>query len=142
MTLELDKKQYENLLKLVSLGNAMANSYREEPIEEFQGVFDLLYSKAEEAGLGEIVEKDDEGSFFPTQDFELMLNSFVEEYDESCFWDRLIDTLVERDLVAKYGEEGFEKLSEEELETEQENLIKFYATEFEANDVENLFLKK
>ena len=72
MTLELDKKQYENLLKLVSLGNAMANSYREETIEEFQGIFDLLYSKAEEAGLGEIVEKDEEGSFFPTEDFELM----------------------------------------------------------------------
>ena len=142
MTLELDKKQYENLLKLAALGNALANSYREEPIDEFDSIVEMLYKKADEAELSDLVQKDEEGALYPSEGLEMMLHSLVEEYDQSLFWDRLIESLVERDMIAKHGEEGVDALKEEDYLEEQTKLAEGYAAEFEENDIDNLYLKK
>lgn len=142
MTLELDKKQYENLLKLAALGNALANNYREDPIDEFDEIVEMLYLKAATLGLPELVQKDEEGTLYPSEGLEMILHSFVEEYEQGLFWDRLIESLVERDLIAKHGEAGLDALSDEDYLAEEAKLAADYASEFEKNDLANLYLKK
>ena len=143
MTLDLDKKQYENLIKLVSLGNWMANSHREEPLEDFENLLQTILTQAPAADLGALVEKDEEtGLTFPSEDLETILGSFVEEYDQDYFWDELVEYLVERDLHEQFGDDEIESMSEQDFLENERKLAEKYLAEFEESGIDNLYLKK
>jgi len=141
MTLELDKRQFENLIKLVSLGNWLAGNAQDETIKEFDDLEQEMFAKALGAGLTDLVEKDEEtDAFCPSEGLGEILESFIEEYDLHTFWSQLSDHLAARDMRTEYSEEKLKNM----CTVEHFNLIsKFaekYEEEFEENGIERLRL--
>lgn len=146
MTFELTPAQYETLLKLVYLGEWMANGIRteEERDERVHQAAQHFYSYADEAGSPSLVEYDKKyRQYFPTsaldEDPEVM--RFREEYDDEVFWDELIEKLSMRDFVRRYGEGQWFSSGMHESTELQSSFIKRYVDEFEANGVDNLVIK-
>ena len=119
MNIEFTKKQYKTLLKLVYLGNWMANAYRTEDFEkDMQEVEEYVFSFAKDFGLESFADAKTvgDGKYYPTMKFmkETKVHNLHEDYDEETFWEKLIDCFGKRDCVRKYGHQ-IKKMSKEEL---------------------------
>ena len=121
--IELTRQQFENLLKLVYLGNWMVNANRdgssENPhIEKYEAIEDYIFSFAEQFSCGEYVDGEEatKGKFYPTRLFEeeTDVQKLIEEYDEETFWDELIDHLGERALFRRYSKDEIKNMSQDE----------------------------
>ena len=148
MKIELDKKQYENLIKLVYLGNWMVNAIRDgspedKEIERYNEIEQYIFSFAKNADLEKYIEFDDEvGQFFPTNSFEFEtdVEQYRQEYNDETFWDELIDRLARRDFIKKYGEDTVRKMGWKELIEKEDPFIEKYSKEIEKNGLDNLEL--
>ncbi|MGQ9780387.1 MAG: hypothetical protein ACUVRM_11050 [Bacillota bacterium] len=144
MQIELTPKQYEILMKLVYLGNWLVNSFRnqEERLPEFDEVEDLVYAQAgplaEEMGFS----RDEHGHFFPTEELDEELMGFVDDYEEECFWDHLVQRLAYRDLAEEIGEEAIEMMPPRERNEILARYEERYNREFEECGLDNLRLVK
>lgn len=149
MKIELAKEQYENLIKLVYLGNWMINAIRsdakgDERIKKYDGTEQYIFSFAKDAGLEKHIEFDKKfNRFFPTRKFEedTDVEKYREEYDDDIFWDELIDRLARRDFIKEYGEKVIRKMDWRERIEKEHPFIEKYAKEIEENGLNNLELK-
>lgn len=141
--IRLTKKQFENLVKLVNLGNWIVNSYREEDTDdEFNELEEYIFSIAEDNGFDELVEFDPHlDSYYPTTQMEDENFEIIEEYNNEIFWDELVYRLARRDLVRELGEKNIEELDFEERMEKLLPLIEKYEIEFEKNGLDNFVLK-
>ena len=142
MELKLSKRQYETLLRLVYLGNAVANDYRTDDIDaETDELESYVFGKAHDAGLGKYAEFDEaEGRTYPTQAAEEAWNPDLDDYRNDVFWDELEYRLADRDLNERYGE-GYDKTMEmAEIERLENELVEKYYQEFAKNGVTNLIV--
>ncbi len=123
----LTKKQYLALLKVVYLGNWMANAHRsgiegDARIEEYEAIEDYIFSLAPQFDLEKYVDhqKHDGKSYYPTWKFqeETKVHTVHAEYDEETFWDEVCDRIGERDFERKYS------LDERMHMTPEEHFIK------------------
>lgn len=140
-SIELSKKQYERLLKLVYLGNWVVNAHRtDDRKKEYDDVEGLVFSHARTFGFPQFLDDEHEiggRRHFPTQEFELNtdIHEFQEQYDNDTFWDELLDRLAERDVDSEFGDRA--ATSEQRLaalyEREQQ-----YADEVEKYGLERL----
>ena len=145
--IELTKEQYESLLKMVYLGNWMANAHRTEDIKkEYERIEDYIFSFAPKFGFEKymIHEESDGEKFFPTRFFEeeTDVDSLHNEYDENTFWDELPERLGERDFYEKYKEKEIENMSREERFEKLYECIDVYDDEFCANGIKRLRIEK
>ncbi len=108
MHLELSQNQYDALVKLVALGNWMANAHREA--EERIAAFDdverhVRGASAVARGDGAIAQDAETGAYYATWDAEddPVVSKLIDEYDNDTFWDELLHRLAERDLERAYG---------------------------------------
>jgi len=98
MEIKITKEQYENLIKIVYLGNWMINSVRleDERIKKYDDIEQYIFSFAKNFGLERYVEFDQKyNQFFPTREFEedQELEQYEEDYDNEVFWQELSDRL-------------------------------------------------
>jgi hypothetical protein len=150
MEIKLTKEQYENLIKLVYLGNWMINAIRsgaegDERIGKYDNIAQYIYSFAKDAGLEKYIEFDKEfNQFFSTREFEedTDINQYIEEYDDELLWDELINRLARRDFIKEYGEETIKKMDWRERIEKEHPFIEKYAKEFEKHGIENLEIKE
>jgi hypothetical protein len=151
MQIELSKGQFENLLKLVYLGNWLANAHRngraEDPYkEEYNVIEDYIFSYAKQFGFNEYVDDEEavQGKFYPTRIFEeeTDIQELIDEYDEETFWDELIDRLGERDFHRHYSKEEIQKMSRDERFGKLYEFIDKCADEINENGIERLEIKK
>lgn len=147
MEIKLTKEQYENLLKIVYLGNWMINAIRleDEQIKKYDQVEQYIFSFAKDVGLEKYIEFDKKyNQFFPTREFEENpeMEQYRVEYDNEVFWQELADRLGTRDFIKEYGQEGIEKMDQKERFLKREEFIIKYEEEFEKNDIKNLELLK
>jgi len=57
-----------------------------------------IFSKAEEAGQGKLIDFDKESNmYFPSENFDDELVDIVDDYEEELFWDHLIYRMADRD---------------------------------------------
>lgn len=115
--LELTDKQYKKLVEAVYLGTWMVNSTKMELDEEFEEVRDLVLSKHKEAGLEDLITHQEQlGVHDLNVDYESqLLETYVEEYDEFSFWDKLVEKLANKEMVERFGPtEG--KMTDEMME--------------------------
>lgn len=68
------------------------------------------------------------------------LNEYTDRYDDYTFRDKFIFNPAARDVFDKYGEEAFNKMSEEEYFAEEKSSIKKYEKEFAKNGLKNIAL--
>jgi hypothetical protein len=123
MKINFTKKQYEDLLKLVYLGNWMANAHRVEgEIERLNELESYVFSHAEEFGMERWADTDDPDTTYPTRYFEEEsgVEELREEYDGEIFWEKLPDRLGARDFDEQYTKE------EREAMDPQQRMIAFY----------------
>ena len=146
MTIEFTKKQYENLIKLIYLGNWMINAFRiDEGVKKFEEVTDYIYSFAKDFGLEKYIEYDEKfNKFYPTREFEedTDIEHYMDEYDAETFWDELVHNLATRDFIGKYGEDAIRKMDFKERIEKEEPFIGKYEKEFEKHGIENLEIKE
>lgn len=146
MKIELTKKQFENLLKLVYLGNWLTNAIRieNERIKKYDDIEQYIFSFAKEAGLEKYIEYvEDYDKFFPTKKLEENpeIMGLIDEYGEENFWDELIDKLSIRDFLEKYSETTIEKMEPIERMKKISACAQKYEEEFAKNGIENLVIK-
>lgn len=147
MKIEFTKEQFENLMKLVYLGNWMANANRtNDTIKKYEDLEHYVFSFAKDLGLEKYVDDEDadKGQFFPTRLFEeeTDINEIHDEYDDDTFWNELPDRLGERDFFKKYSQREREKMTRDERFLKMQECIIKWEEEVEENGIERLVIKK
>ena len=147
MKIEFTKEQYEDLMKLVYLGNWMANAHRtDDIIEKYEDLESYVFSFAKDFGLEKYAddEKVGDGKFYPTMAFteETDVHDLHHEYDDETFWSELSERLGERDFFNKYSKEEWEKMTEEERMLKRDECDIKWEEELESSGVERLEIKK
>lgn len=139
------------MLKLVYLGNWLANAQRDGSLEnpqkeEYEKLEDYIFSFAKQFGLDEWVDDENaaEGKFFPTREFEegTDVQELIEEYDEKTFWDELIDRLGDRDFYWQYSKNEIFKMTQKERFDKLYEFIDKWADEINENGIERLGIKQ
>jgi hypothetical protein len=146
MQITLSKGQYQNLVRLVYLGNWMINAIRsgnkgDEQIEKYNEAEQIIFSFAKETRLERWIEYDEESKeFFPTRRFDedKEIDEYRDEYNDHTFWEELFYRLVDRDMIDTYGEETVEKMSFEEQIEKEEPFRRKYDKEFEKYGIARL----
>jgi hypothetical protein len=140
--IKLTPQQYEDLLKVVYLGNYLVNNYRpDQPVDRFDALESYLFSLAKEFGLPRAMDMDEEtGEAYPSEEFSQAedINLYLDDFIENTFWDELINRLTSRDLFRKYGQQIMESMPWEELKKKEEPVFQRYTEEIETYGMENL----
>ncbi|HEY3278659.1 MAG TPA: hypothetical protein VGJ94_18730, partial [Syntrophorhabdaceae bacterium] len=69
------------------------------------------------------------------------IEGYIQRYDDTTFWEKLIYNLARRDMERKYGSRAIERMSAEEHLTNEQPFIEHYEKEFENNGLRNLMIK-
>lgn len=145
MNIDLSIEQYEALLKLVFLGEWIANFNdfdNSEPGSTRMGeVAQFIYSQAENFGLGYLITEDPRtGALTLTREFQESsgIDEMLTTYEEEVFWDELIRRLAERDFIRHYGETNISQMAIEERIEKETPFFEKYNNEFNENGIENL----
>lgn len=144
MKVSFTPKEYSRLLELIHMGLWASGARPNDPAtmpERYEAATQKALGIAELFGCAELVEKDVNGRFYPTEalvagNAGVTIDRFIEE----AFWNELVGRLAERDLR---GELGVTKLSAELSEKEDHRLAVLedsYWREFEVKGLENLIL--
>ncbi|MBM3296195.1 MAG: hypothetical protein FJY83_01190 [Candidatus Aminicenantes bacterium] len=141
-TIRLNARQYEDLLKLVYLGNFVVNNFRSNrPVSRFDDLESYLFALAKDYGLAQALDMDAEtGVVYPSQEFSQAeeLNEYLDDFLDNSFWDEIVQRLTSRDLYRKHGQESVEAMSWEEIRDIEEPIRRKYASEIEKHGLENL----
>ena len=148
MKIEFTKKQFEELLKVAYLGNWMANAIhngtQEDPqYENIDGIEDYIFSFAKEFGFENYVDYEDKyKKYFPTNEFDELVQKFIEDYDEDCFWEELFYRIYDRDFERAYSDEEISKMEMKERFKKEEPFRKKWDNEFNEHGIERLEIKE
>jgi hypothetical protein len=141
MKINFTKKQYEDLLKLVYLGNWVVNAHKVniEP-DNFDQLEGYVFSFAKDFGLDNYADTDDPTMVYPTGQFEdeTAVQDIISEYDDATFWEELGDQLGERDFYEKYSESEIQKMDFNERIIKLYDHMEKWSEEFEKHGVARL----
>ncbi|MDB4867403.1 MAG: hypothetical protein JWR03_1736 [Cohnella sp.] len=143
MKIDLNNKQYRDLIELLFLGNWLANASRtgaegDERLEKYEEIRDYILSQAKHFQADDVV-KEEGNDFYTTMDFEELLMPIVEEYDDYTFWEQISMKLANRDLLREIG--PVSQMKEEHRERMYE-IEEQYENEFNKNGLKNLAIMK
>lgn len=139
MTLNLTTEEYRSLMKVVFLGNWMANAYKEEPQAEYENVEQLILSRASTFNADEEVGYDaQKKTWVYKREYEELMQEQVNEYNVEALYDELGYWLARRDLVNAIGEEKSEGLTPAGLSDAAAPYLQKYDREFEENGIERI----
>ncbi len=144
MEIKLTKDELETLVKLVTLGNWMANSWRtDDRIAAFDELQASLLATARGAGFRELVDEDEEnGRPIPSAVLEEALQETLDFYDDNTFWDQLIFRMADRDFLRRHGEEAADELDTEEGLKKEAPFLERYEKEFYAHGLDRLEIRR
>jgi len=145
--IELTKEQFLTLMKVVYLGNWMANANRtggkDDPnVKEYEEISDYIFSLASRFDLEKYIshEAEDGDKYFLTNEFEEKtdVHRLHEDYDEETFWDELPERLGERDFYRMYSKEDWKKMTRDERFIKLQECIIKWEEEVDNNGIEKL----
>jgi hypothetical protein len=144
MNIQLTKEQLASLVKLVYLGNRLANDWRtDDVIEEYDEVESLVLDAAQKHGLGDYVDFDEEsGKAIPSGELEEKMAETVDFYNDNCFWDQLIYRMADRDYVRKFGEDALNELYTDRGMERERPLLEKYEKEFNENGLDRIEIRR
>jgi len=140
MKIFFSKKQYESLVKLVYLGDWMANSCRtgDDRDLEMEKVEQHIYSFAKDFGMENLFDQNERGSIYPTKDFEESLDKYIDEYNDENFWEDLVHNLARRDFVEHFGKDAVSAMEISERFEKEDPFIQKYEDELCENGIQKL----
>ena len=113
MEIKFTKEQYENLMKLVYLGNWMINAIRtDDRVKKYDEIKHYIFSFAKDAGLDRYIDYDEKsGKYYPSIELEedAEIEQYMDDYNDENFWEELIHNLARRDLIEVYGKDAIKK---------------------------------
>ncbi|EKS01757.1 hypothetical protein LEP1GSC125_3937 [Leptospira mayottensis 200901122] len=153
MNIELTRKQYEALLKSLAITRFLYHSIldEEEPATDRLDSYDafedmeqqvLSYAKALE--VSHLVAYDNEEELhYLTREFEEKtdISDLITEYQDSIFWDELIQRLAVRDFIRTYSESEIKGMAIEERIEKEAPFISKYEEIFTESGIETLEIK-
>ena len=131
MELHLTRKQYRRLLDMVYIGNWVLNSTRgDDRVPDYDEVESLLFSKAQEEGMGVLAELYN-GEVIPSRAFaEGGIHEAIMDYEDNVFFDILAEDLARRDMDdVPIDDSNYEELA---------SRIDAYIAEFEEHGTDNI----
>jgi hypothetical protein len=141
MKLDLNKKQYKELLLLVSLGEWVRNGVADTKGEYSEKMNELrkhLLTQAREGSWDDLIEEF-EGHLLPAENINLQVEEIMEEYDEDEFWHQLMVELGQRDFFRTITNEEKAYIEKEKwLPPRINEIYKKYGDEFEDHGIERL----
>lgn len=104
--LNFSGEEFEQLLKLVHLGEWMANAHKEgNGTIDFEDAEQIIYATAFDHGFDDMVEYNKEiDGFVPSVEFENEMQPYIDEYDEKTFAEEVIAVNIQKELEAEYGD--------------------------------------
>ncbi len=155
MHLELSPEEFERLLKLAYLGEAVANDWTPADRHERQqlGMTDILYELCARAkdtpAAGYAVLDEKSGEWMPSAALDQEMDEIIGRYDNEVFWDELMTRMTRRDLLGEYGQASIDTMSDVYKKQAEQPLMAYYSREvrehgldrFMVNDETNNKLK-
>lgn len=144
MKVNITKKEYEALVKMVGIANWIISAYetedQEDSLKPFNELEQRIYSFAKDYGLDKDIVLDRKlGMYFTTKEYEEeSVLKYIEQYEEEFFWEELISRLAERDFIREHGAEKINKMTLQERFEKISKFEKKYGEEFEQNGLENI----
>ena len=142
VNVEFTKEQYENLLKLVYLGNWVVNSGRvgDEVQVYFEDLERFVFSKAEQFGLGHFADTTSKDCP-ATREFEegIEKDEFLEDYNEENFWNELIERITLHKVSSQFTEEEWLAKTEEEKVKLLTSFEEEFSLKFQTEGLATLF---
>jgi len=138
MKIELTEKQYRRLVELVFLGNWMVNSsaLNGEENKDYSDLEQFIFSYSKELKMEDLIIFDETyKEYFPTRQFEELIDPYIRNYEEISFWEELQSRLARRDLLREIG--PINKLDDSHIER-QFKIEEKYENEFVKNGLKNL----
>lgn len=145
MHLRFTDAELATLVEMVSLAANVA-SWNQKPgsddgVSAFEALEDKILERAKHAGMGDVIEFDEEKQRHQVT-LEFQQEAFFQEcYDEfrnENFWEEMVVRLADRDLMRRIGQAAWSKLSEEERRARTEEIEKRYWEEFTQNGIERV----
>ena len=146
MKIDLTENEYRLLLDFVFIANWVISSHQpgeRNDLEDYDMLFQKLYSFAGDMGCGELVRADREtNEYSPTRHYEETTRVFdlLEEYDDDTFWDALISRLAERDVLEQVDESRRDKMGMDEYSERSGPIEEAYYQEFRRHSLDRLRL--
>ena len=147
MNINITKKEYRVLLDMLSIADWVMHAYairQEDFHHEHEELKNKLLSYYKEMGAEDLIESSKElNGFYETNDYEsLVIDEFIQPYEDAFFWDELIERLGKRDLLKACGKDQFTKMEIIERLGKIEEMKEQYQIEFENHGIDNLEIKK
>jgi len=142
MVLNISDDQFEKLIKLTYLGMWVADANFQQTETSLKEIEQLIFQEAKErkAFQNLIQYNETEKRYYPTNVLheDEVINNYLDDYEENCFWEELIDRLTKKSLIEEYGLEEILKMDSSRRMEAEKLLIEKYQTEFENNGIKNL----
>lgn len=143
MKINITKKQYEVLAKMVYIGDWVVNAIRtgspEDPnLVEYEEIYDYIISLAPQFGLPKDFELDLEFTDDPHGVTEV--HKLIDEYEDDTFWEELPSRLGDRDFHRKYSKKEIEDMGDEERFLKLMECCIKWENEFEKEGIERLVI--
>ena len=131
MNVELTEKEFRRLLDMVSIGNWVLNSCRDDDrFEDYDLLEEKLFSLCPEHGMRTLVQRW-RGHSYPSRAFEEGgIHEAIADYEDAVFYDILAEELARRDMDA-------EQLPQSDTEELARRIDEYYE-EFEKNGIDNV----
>ena len=148
MKIHITKKEYRLLIDLLYLGDWMITAHlihsEDDKHKKYEDLRTKIFSYYKEMGASDIIEhpRDPEGYFELGSYDDEMHTKFVDPYNESVFWEKLIDSLSARDLIRSIGETAYEVMGSIDRVKMLEEHRQKYMNEFADRGVDNLTIAK
>lgn len=148
MNLELNKEQYQNLIRALEvtgyvygpLGDFISDDFKKQG-GEIEDLENYLLSFAKDFDFGHNVDQF-EGKNVVSEEYSEKILDDVFEYDDYVFWEELARQLAQRDLYKIYSQSELKDMNDKERITKQYELEEKYWKEFEKRGVDRVNLKR
>lgn len=136
MKINITKEEYRTLLEILYISDWVINTFSSGVEEENKSHNNL---KEKLLSLHKEIEAEDLLNEFESIEFdEYMHTNHIEKYNQSVFWEMLIEQLSYRDLAKEIGMEAFNQLDPIERIERLEEFRESYSREFEEHQLENI----
>lgn len=147
MKINITKKEYACLLDMLGLADWVMHSHAvsdDERHQEHEALKRKLYAYASSMDAEDKIEHSKRfDDYFERDEYmDELHEKFINSFEESTFWDELIDRLGKQDAIRQYGTEKLNKMDPMERITKIEDAKEKYADEFEKNGTKHLKISK
>ncbi len=147
MNISLTKQELVMLLRMANIGDWVMFSRVEGDEDEapfvkgHQKVMQKLFAAAHKTKMDNLVFYDStDKKYYETGNFETDYLEFIEQYEETSFWEELANRLASRDLAEQLGDDACEAMDAAERFIQVEELEDRYNDEFDEHGLLRLHL--